>query len=89
MALDRVCGRDQREKGGNAMLRYERYKRRFWAVYEDDALLCVTVYLKGALSVIERVTGVRPDPPIRKKRAPLPPIRRRRPSQELWSIHDR
>jgi hypothetical protein len=71
------------------MFRYERYKRRFWAVYEDDALLCVTVYLKGALSVIERVTGVRPDAPPRKKRAPLPPIRCRRPSQELWSIHDR
>jgi hypothetical protein len=71
------------------MLKYERYKRRFWAVYEDDALLCVTVYLKGALSVIERITGVRPDPPPRKKRPPLPPIRLARPSQELWSIQDR
>jgi hypothetical protein len=71
------------------MFRYERSKRHFWAVYEDDALLCVTVYLKGALSVIERITGVRPDPPTRKKRAPLPPSRCRRPSQELWSIHDR
>jgi hypothetical protein len=56
------------------MLRYERYKRRFWAVYENDALLCVTVYLKGAVSVIERITGLRPAPPARKKRSPLPPI---------------
>ncbi len=72
------------------MLRYERFKRRFWAVYEDDTLLCVTVYLKGALSVIERITGVRPAPPIRKKRAPLPPIYRPEPSQQPpWMIHDR
>jgi hypothetical protein len=72
------------------MLRYERFKRRFWAVYEDDALLCVTVYLKGALSVIERITGVRPDRPTPKKRAPLPPIYRPEPSQQpQWIIHDR
>ena len=66
------------------MLRYERYKRRFWAVYEDDALLCVTVYLKGALLVIERIAGVRPDRPTRKKRAPLAPIYRPdpKPSQQ-------
>ena len=36
------------------LLRYERYGR-YWAVYEDDALLCVTVYKKGALAVIERL----------------------------------
>jgi len=56
------------------MLRYERYKRGFWVVYEDETLLCVTVYLKGALSVIERISGVRPSPPPRKKRKPLPLI---------------
>jgi len=57
------------------MLRYERYSRRNWAVYEGETLLCVCVYLKGALSVIERITGVRPAPPPRKKHLihPRPP----------------
>lgn len=36
-------------------LRLARYSRRFWAVYEDDGLLCVTVYKKGARAVIERI----------------------------------
>ena len=49
------------------MLTYSRYKfSRFWAVYEGEELLCVTVYLKGALAVIERLTGVRPERPKRK-----------------------
>ena len=44
------------------MLTYSRYKfTRFWAVYDGDELLCITVYLKGAMAVIERITGmVRP-----------------------------
>jgi len=51
------------------MLTYSRYKfTRFWAVYDGDELLCVTVYLKGALAVIERVTGVRPERPKRKRK---------------------
>ncbi len=71
------------------MLKYSRFKRRFWAVYEDDTLLCVTVYLKGALSLIERITGVRPAGPTRKKRAPRPPICRPESSQRpQWIIHD-
>lgn len=28
---------------------------RFWAVYEDEELLCVTVYRKGAQAVIDRI----------------------------------
>ena len=28
---------------------------RFWAVYEDNILICVTVYKKGALEVIKRL----------------------------------
>jgi len=32
----------------------ERYGRH-WAVYEDGALLCVTVYRKGARAVIARI----------------------------------
>jgi hypothetical protein len=36
-------------------LRFARYGRRFWVVYEDEALLCVTVYRKGARAVIERI----------------------------------
>lgn len=29
---------------------------RFWAVYEDEELICVTVYKKGAMEVIRRLT---------------------------------
>jgi hypothetical protein len=69
------------------VFRYERYKKtRFWAVYEGETLICLTVYLKGALTLIERITGVRPDPPLRKQRAPLPPIYR--PKQEPLFIND-
>lgn len=32
----------------------ERYGR-YWAVYEDGGLLCVTVYRKGARAVIARI----------------------------------
>jgi hypothetical protein len=35
--------------------RLEKARRRNWAVYEDDTLLCLTVYKKGACSVIERL----------------------------------
>jgi hypothetical protein len=35
--------------------RLEKARRRNWAVYEDDTLLCLTVYKKGARSVIERL----------------------------------
>jgi hypothetical protein len=50
------------------MLTYSRYKfTRFWAVYDEGKLLCVTVYLKGAMAVIERLTGVKPERPKRKK----------------------
>jgi hypothetical protein len=30
--------------------------RRFWAVYEDDTLLCLTVYKKGGRCIIDRLT---------------------------------
>lgn len=33
----------------------ERHGRRNWAVYEDGALLCVTLYKKGARAVIARI----------------------------------
>jgi hypothetical protein len=36
-------------------LEIERYGRRYWAVYEDGLLLCVTVYKKGARAVIARI----------------------------------
>lgn len=49
------------------MLTFSHYGRtRFWAVYEGETLLCVVVYLKGALAVIERISGVRPEPPPRR-----------------------
>jgi hypothetical protein len=38
------------------MITIERYRgKRFWAVYEDGALLCLTVYKKGAQAVKERL----------------------------------
>jgi hypothetical protein len=32
----------------------EKYGK-FWAVYENEALICVTVYKKGALEVMRRL----------------------------------
>ena len=59
------------------MLTYSRYKfTRFWAIYDGDELLCLTVYRKGAVAVIERITGEKPEPPKRKKTEkpqPAPP----------------
>jgi hypothetical protein len=70
------------------MLTYSRYKRsRFWAVYDGDELLCVTVYLKGALAVVERLTGVRPERP-KRKRKPLPLVMPRKVNlRELTLSH--
>jgi hypothetical protein len=53
--------------------RQERYGR-FWAVYEDDTLICVTVYKKGALAVIRRLAKA--EGTVRTETAPtliLPP----------------
>jgi hypothetical protein len=36
-------------------MRYEKYSKRFWAVYDGDDIICVTVYLKGAKEVIRRL----------------------------------
>ena len=42
------------------MLCVTRYPHsRFWAVYEDGQLLCVTVYQKGALAVMQRLQQMR------------------------------
>ncbi len=35
--------------------------RRFWAVYDGDTLVCITVYKKGACSVIDRLTQLSRD----------------------------
>jgi len=44
-----------------AMFRIERYGRtRFWALYEAEELLCLTVYKKGAAAVKERLERVEP-----------------------------
>ncbi len=70
------------------MLTYARYKfTRFWAVYDGGTLLCLTVYLKGALAVIERITGVRPERP-KRKRKPLPLVMPRKVNlRELTLSH--
>ena len=39
-------------------LRIERYGRRFWAVWDGLELVCVTVYRKGARSVVALVTAL-------------------------------
>jgi hypothetical protein len=36
-------------------LRFARYGKRFWAVYENESLLCVTAYKKGAQAVVQRL----------------------------------
>lgn len=38
--------------------RMERHGSRFWAIYDGDALVCVTVYKKGASEVIRRLGTV-------------------------------
>lgn len=46
------------------MLTVERYARtRFWALYENRQLLCVTVYKKGAQAVKDRLERGVPLPP--------------------------
>jgi hypothetical protein len=63
------------------MLTYSRYKfTRFWAVYDGDELLCVTVYLKGAMAVVERLSGEKPEPPKRKKEKKPPPAQPKAPT---------
>jgi hypothetical protein len=37
------------------VIRVERYRKRLYAVYEDDALLVVCCYRKGAEAVKERI----------------------------------
>ncbi|MGH9424000.1 MAG: hypothetical protein ACRD3J_28755 [Thermoanaerobaculia bacterium] len=41
--------------------------RRFWAVYEGDTLVCLTVYKKGARSVIDRLTRLAESNDIERK----------------------
>jgi len=39
-------------------MRYEKYGFRNWAVYDDNnELVCITVYKKGALEVIRRLSS--------------------------------
>lgn len=38
-------------------MRIEKYGDRFWAVYDsNNELVCVTVYKKGALGIIKRLS---------------------------------
>ena len=39
-------------------MKIERYGSRHWAVYDEKgALVCVTVYKRGAREVVRRLTG--------------------------------
>lgn len=52
------------------MITIERYRgKRFWAVYEDGALLCITVYKKGAVAVVDRVRASRGQHPAHTTRS--------------------
>lgn len=40
-----------------------KYGGRYWAVYDEEGtLVCVTVYKKGALEVLRRLTDGKPSP---------------------------
>ncbi|MGH9761448.1 MAG: hypothetical protein ACREDR_18925 [Blastocatellia bacterium] len=42
-------------------MRIDKWFKRYWAVYDDDdELVCVTLYKKGAKEVVRRLS--RPDP---------------------------
>lgn len=43
------------------MFTYSKYGR-FWAVYEGEELICVTVYKKGAKAVIARISKAEAPP---------------------------
>lgn len=40
------------------MLELRKYGDRYWAVYENEELLCVCVYKKGAQALIFRLAGI-------------------------------
>ena len=40
-------------------MRITKYKSTYWAIYdENEELICVTVYKKGALEVVRRLTQI-------------------------------
>jgi len=41
-----------------------KYGNRFWAVYQGEQLLCVTVYKRGALEVAQRLTSPTHEPSV-------------------------
>jgi hypothetical protein len=51
-----TCSAPDTTRQQSTTLQVSRYPHsRFWAVYEDGQLLCVTVYKKGALAVMRRL----------------------------------
>lgn len=36
-------------------MKVEKYGQRFWAVWDGESLVCVTVYKKGAMEVVSRL----------------------------------
>jgi hypothetical protein len=67
--------------------RIERYGRRFWAVYEDGKLLCVTVYKKGAVAVVRRIAGAEVAEQAVEGRLPFAAFRRKRTRAESPSAY--
>ncbi len=48
------CSHDHEPQEIAARLRIER-RGRYWAVYDQDVLVCVTVYKRGASEVVRRL----------------------------------
>lgn len=38
------------------MLKLEKHGERYWAIYDGHDLICITVYRKGAVEVINRLS---------------------------------
>ena len=46
---------NKKEKDSQSRYRFEKYGHRSWAVYDGDELIAVTVYKKGAKTVVDRL----------------------------------
>jgi hypothetical protein len=57
--LERPIHSRNKAISGNGPTRIER-RGRYWAVYEDNDLVCITVYKRGACEVVRRLQKANP-----------------------------